>query len=160
MNIFQIKYVVFNVLFFFFLCQPYIIKQSWAVENEQFKDAQALVKKIVAHYPQIVRLTIHAVPTGKKDSRIIACNVRKKIGKLSGPEDLEAMKNNKTTVLKEGDNLDVTTPLHDKAGKPIAAAGITLHYKKGENEDTVVEKAKSIARELTDSIQKSGKTLW
>ncbi len=160
MNISTIKLVIFNVLIFFFICQLYAVKQSCAVENKQFKDAQALVEKTVAHYPQIVRLTIHAIPTGEKTSRIIACNVRKKIGKLSGPEDLEAIKNSKTTALKEGNNLDVTTPIYDRAGNSIAATGITLCYKKGEDENTVLEKAKSIARELNDAIQKAGISLW
>lgn len=126
----------------------------------RFEEAQALIEKIAAKYPQIVRLTIHAVPLGESKSRIIACNINEKIGKLSDPEDLEAMNNNKTIVLREGDNLDVTAPICNKSGVPIAATGITLRFDKGEKEDTLRERAKSIAGELTSKIQNGGKPLW
>ena len=124
------------------------------------KDAQELIEKMVGKYPEIVRLTIHAVPTGKKDSMIIACNIKEKIGKISDPEDLEATKTGKVVVLKEGNNLDVTAPLLDKAGKPIAVTGITLGFKEGESEEELVEKAKSVAKELGVAIQNSKKPLW
>jgi hypothetical protein len=114
----------------------------------------------VAKYPEIVRLTIHAVPTGETKSRIIACNIPKKLGQISDPEDLEAMKKKKTVVLREGDNLDVTAPILDKTGKAIAATGITLSFPKGATEDTVVKKAKSIAQELTVAVGEADKPLW
>ena len=155
-----IRRMVITVFIFIGLFQTCIVKQSGAVEAKQFEDAQALVEKIVAKYPQLVRLTIHAVPTGEKNSRIISCNIRKKLGKPSDPEDLEAINKNKTVVLREGDNLDVTAPICNKAGIPIAATGITLRFKKGEKEDVVVEKAKAIAKELTSAIQNAGETLW
>jgi len=148
------------ILSMFSLAQSYTVTQVWAMENDRFKEAQAIVEKIVAQYPEIVRLTIHAVPTSEKNSRIIACNIKEKIGKPSDSEDLEAMKNNKTVILKEGDKLDVTAPVCDVAGKPIAATGITLRLKKGESEDAVVKKAKAIAGELTKAIQQAGKSLW
>jgi len=155
-----IRRMVVTVFIFIGLFQTCIVKQSWAVEAKQYVEAQTLVEKMVSKYPQLVRLTIHAVPTGEKNSRIIACNIKEKIGKPSDPEDLEAMKTNKTVVLKEGNNLDVTAPICNKEGKPIAATGITLRFKKGEKEGVVVERAKAIARELTDAIQGSKKTLW
>jgi len=160
MRVSFIKLTIINFLIFFVVLLAGVIKQSWAEENERFKEAQALVEKMVAKYPEIVRLTIHAVPTGEKDSRIIACNIKEKIGRPSDPEDLEAMKTGKTIVLKEGDNLDVTAPICDKAGEPIAATGITLPLKKGESEDKVIERAKSIAKELNTAILNTKKPLW
>lgn len=160
MNIFSIKWIFISLLFASTLFHPSIVKQSRAIENDRFKDAQAIIEKIVSKYPQIVRLTIHAVPTGEKNSRVIACNVKEKLGKPSDPEDLEAMKTNKTIVLKEGDNLDVTVPICDKEGVSIAATGITLRYKKEEKEDAVIEKAKAIVTELTNAVQNAGKVLW
>lgn len=70
------------------------------------------------------------------------------------------MKTNKAVILKEGVNLDVTTPSCDKAGKPVAATGITLRIRKEETENQVVKKAKSIAKELTAAIQNSDTPLW
>ncbi len=63
-----------------------------------------------------------------------------------------------TITFKEMDNLDVTAPICDKTGKPIAAAGITLNFQM--NEADVTKKAKSIARELTEKIHTTEKKLW
>ena len=160
MKIFSIRCTVVSVFIFFFIFQPQSIKQSWASEESQFRKAQELVEGMASKHPDLVRLTIHADPTGEETSRIIACNIKEKIGKPSDPEDLEAMKTGETVVLREGDNLDVTAPIWNKAGKPIAATGITLRFRKGETENEVVEKAKSIAKELNTAIQNAKKTLW
>ena len=160
MRIFSIKLAVVSVLIFFFMLQAQGVTRSWASEESRFKKAQELVNNMVSKHPDLVRLTIHAVPAGKEASIIIACNIKEKIGKPSDPEDLEAMKTGKTVTLKEGDNLDVTAPIVDKVGKPVAATGITLRFKKGESENEVIEKAKSIAEELTTAIQNADKPLW
>ncbi len=130
------------------------------VINSEHPEAQQIIEKLVSKHNGLVRLTIHAVPTGKGASEIIACNIQKKIGQPSDPEDLEAMKTNKTITLKEGNNLDVTAPVCDKSGKPIAATGITLSFQKGETEADVIAKAQGIALELTAAIHNAGKRLW
>lgn len=160
MRISSMKWAVVSVLVFLFAFQTQAIKQCWATEESRFRKAQELVDNMVLKHPDLVRLTIHAVPAGEECSRIVACNIKEKIGKPSDPEDLEAMKTGKTVTLKEGDNLDVTAPILDKAGKPVAATGITLRFKKGETENELIEKAKSIAEELTIAIQNADKPLW
>jgi hypothetical protein len=122
--------------------------------------AQALVDRLVLEHPHLVRLTIHAVPTGETQSRIIACNLRHKIGLPSDPEDLEAIKENKTTVLREGGNLDVTAPIRDKAGLAIAATGITLKIENNVSADAVKMEAREIAAKMNKIIQGAGKPLW
>jgi len=136
-------------------CQP----QPPAPKSD-FPAAQGLVDATVAQHTDLVRLTIHAVPTGQAQSRIIACNLAEKIGKASDPEDLEAMNTGKMTVLKEGDNLDVTAPILDTGGKAIAAAGITLRIPIGATEDEVLEEAKAIAAALTTAVQNAAAPLW
>jgi hemoglobin/transferrin/lactoferrin receptor protein len=143
-------------LIFVFILMIIPIQQPWALEPGQFSKAQKIVDDLLVKYSDLVRLTIHAVPLGEKDSRIIACNIDEKIGAPSDPEDLEVMKTNKIIVLKEGDKLDVTAPVRDKAGRAVAATGITLPLRKGETEEEVAEKAQSIAQELSDAIQDQG----
>ena len=134
--------------------------QQTTKSSNDFKQAQTLIDKTMAAHPEIIRLTIHAVPKGQTQSRIIACNLREKLGKLDDPEDLEVVKTKKTIVLKEGDNLDVTTPILDKAGNAIAATGITLKGLNGNNEQRLTEKAKAIAAELSKAIQDSPEPFW
>ncbi|HUT28557.1 MAG TPA: hypothetical protein VMX13_02105 [Sedimentisphaerales bacterium] len=129
-------------------------------QRGNFAQAQQLVDRTAAQYPDIVRLTIHAVPTGETESRIIACNIPEKVGKSSDPEDIEAMKTNQITVLLERDNLNVTAPIVDRIGKPIAATGITLAFTEGANDQALIEKAAAIARQLSSAIQESKSPLW
>lgn len=157
---FWVKGIIINLFVIAFLFQVGMVRESCASGDDQFREVQALVDNTVAKYPDIARLTIHAVPAGKEGSRIIACNIKEKIGSFSDPEDLEVLKTNKAVILREGDNLDVTAPICDKAGKPVAATGITLRFRKGETQTHVVEKAKSIAKELTAAIQNSDSPLW
>lgn len=141
---------------FLFVCSC----QSTVKSSSDFKDAQMLIDKMVAEHPEIVRLTIHAVPTGQTQNIIIACNIREKLGKISDPEDLEVMKTKKMVVLKEGDNLDVTAPILDKEGNAIASTGITLRGLNSTNEQALTEKDKAIAAELSQAVRNSPKSLW
>lgn len=128
--------------------------------KSDFPAVQALVDAAVAAHTDVVRLTIHAVPAGETQSRIIACNLAEKIGKPSDPEDLEAVKTGKMTILKEGANLDVTAPILDKQGQAVAAAGITLRMPGGATEEEMVEEAKTIAAALTTAVRNAAAPLW
>lgn len=123
-------------------------------------DAQRLVDQIVAKHPTLVRLTIHAVPTGETESRIIASNISEKLGRASDPEDLRAMTTKQPVVLREGPNLDVTMPILDKVGKAVAAAGITLADDGARSEQVMLSEAEAIAAEVTDGIRATGKLPW
>jgi len=133
---------------------------SLPTQRGGFPQAQLLVERTVAQYPDLVRLTIHAVPTGQTKSRIIACNIPAKLGQPSDPEDLEAMKTNRIIVLREGDNLDVTAPILDQAARPVAATGITLALAGNTTEQALIQKAGAIARQLSAAIQDSKTPLW
>ena len=129
-------------------------------KSHEFKAAQLLVEQTIAKHPGVVRLTIHAIPAGRTKSMIIACNIREKLGALSDPEDLMAMKTGKFVILKEGDKLDVTAPILDRSGEAIAATGITLSFSENTSEKALVDKAIVIAQELTTAIQNAQKPLW
>ena len=129
-------------------------------DRDRFRQAQDLVEEIVGEHSNLVRLTIHAVPTGESTSRIIACNVIEKRGQISDPEDLAAMTTGKTVVLPEGDNLDVTAPIFDSAGRAIAATGITLAGSDGSDDQALRAQAAEIARRLSTSIAGSAAPLW
>ena len=142
------------LVFLFCACQT-VPKKARA-----FNEAQRLIEQTVAKHPHLVRLTIHAVPTGETVDKIIACNVHEKLGKISDPEDIEARTSKKITVLREGNNLDVTAPILDKAGQAIAATGITLAVPPSTGEEVLVKEAQAIAQELTTAIQTAGHPLW
>ncbi len=157
---FYLKCLVISLLVTVFSLQTDMFRALWADEVAQVRNIQALIDRTVTDYPYIIRLTIHAVPEGEKESRIIACNLREKIGRLSDPEDIEAMQKNCVIVLEEGANIDVTAPVVDEAGRPIAATGITVSVAQGESKQKAVEKALFIARLLNSAISQSDYPLW
>lgn len=141
-------------------CLVLISCQSAPTRNERFPDAQALVEGTAARTPNIVRLTIHAIPTGESQCTYIASTALERVGRASDPEDIEAMRTRKTVVKAEGDHADVTVPMFDRMGRAMAVAGITLSNPDGASEQDLVSQAKVIARELSAAITNSGKPLW
>ena len=90
--LYKILNLKFHILLCCILAHFSMAFNCLAAENQKFPEAQAFIQTIVSEHPEIVRLTIHAIPTGQESSRIIACNLTNKIGKPSDPEDLEEMK--------------------------------------------------------------------
>ena len=118
--------------------------------------AQRLVDELAAQHPELVRIGMHVTPPNKSDNIIIACNVSERIGRKSDPEDLKAMKTGQPVVLKEDGDFDVTLPLHDAAGKPIGAIGLTFKPLAGEQSEGAARRAQAMAHEVEKQIASTG----
>lgn len=130
---------------------------SQSAAHSSFPEAQRIVEQVAARHADVVRLTVHAVPSQAKTSRVIASNVPAKIDDASDPEDIQAMETKQSVTLEEGDHLDYTAPVIDASGKAIAAVGITV---KGTSEAAMRTSAEAIARELSSALLAAGKPLW
>ena len=119
--------------------------------------AQKLVDELVARHPELIRVGLHVTPPKTSENLIIASNVSEKIGQRSDPEDLQAMQSGKPVILKEGENFDVTLPLHDAAGEIIGAVGLTFKPQPGEQESDAIRRAKDAAQELEKQILSKAK---
>ena len=122
--------------------------------------AQDIVDGVAAKHPELVRLTLHAVPADKMDCVQVASTVKKRRGKPSDPEDLKAMKTGQQVVLDEPGALDVTVPILRVTGKATAVAGVTLRLEDGANRAALVSKARTIAAELATAVSAAGKPVW
>jgi iron complex outermembrane receptor protein len=114
--------------------------------------AQRLVDELAKKHPELVRIGLHATPAGSSENIIVASNVAAKLGQKSDPEDLRAMETGRPVVLREGENFDVTLPLHDATGKVIGAIGLTLRPNVGEQERDATRRARAIASELENQV--------
>ena len=114
--------------------------------------AQALVDQLVTRHPELVRIGLHVSPPNSPHNIVVASNIPAKVGQMSDPEDLKALNSGKPVVLKEGENFDVTLPLHDSTGKLIGAIGLTFRPQKGEQESDAIRRARATARELERRI--------
>ncbi len=118
--------------------------------------AQRLVDELAKKHPELVRIGLHVTPPGSPENIIVASNVAAKVGQKSDPEDLQAMVTGRPVVLREGENFDVTLPLHDATGKIIGAIGLTLRPVGGEQEGHATRRARAIASELEKRIPSRG----
>ncbi|MHC4340393.1 MAG: type 2 periplasmic-binding domain-containing protein [Planctomycetota bacterium] len=122
--------------------------------------AQDIVDGVAAKHPELVRLTLHAVPEGKTECTQVASTAKKRRGKPSDPEDLEAMKTGRQVVLDEPGAIDVTVPILRKGNKPTAVAGVTLRAAEGADRAALVNEARAIAEELAVAVRAAGKPVW
>lgn len=103
--------------------------------------AQELVEQLAAGHPELVRIALHVTPPNESQNVIIASNVPERIGRPSDAEDLQAMRLGQPIVLKEGEDFDVTLPLHDAVGRIIGAIGLTFKPGTGESEEAAIRRA-------------------
>ncbi len=128
--------------------------------DREFRDAQALVNRMVDKYPEIAWLSIHAVPTGQSRCQIIACSQSEMVGQASYREDVETMQTRTAGVFRAGGRVEVTAPILDRDGKAIGAVGVTFEKGEDASEEVLVNQAKSLAREISGDIQHAGRALW
>lgn len=122
--------------------------------------AQHVVDSVaMCHADRVVRLTLHAVPTGGQAMQFVASTVAEKIGLASDPEDLRAFETGEVVVLHEGENYDVTIPLVDRLGRRMAVAGVTLSPDKTGPEGAKAT-ALTVAGEMQLLINSSSKKFW
>ena len=122
--------------------------------------AQDIVEDVAAKHPELVRLTLHAVPAGKTECLQVASTMKGRRGKPSDPEDLKALKTGQQVVLDEPGAVDVTVPILRVNGKPTAVAGVTLRMEDGANRAALVSEARTIAEELANAVRGAGKPVW
>ena len=131
-----------------------------ASTKSPYPAAQDIVDGVAAKHPELVRLTLHAVPEGKTECTQVASTAKGRRGKPSDPEDLDAMKTGRQVVLDEPGAVDVTVPILRKGGKPTAVTGVTLRAAEGADRATLVNKARAIAEEVAIAVRAAGKPVW
>jgi methyl-accepting chemotaxis protein len=100
-------------------------------EAELQANAQPLVDELMASNLGVTEFSIHGkAPAGQSASGYwrLASNDKSIVHEASDPEDIEAIKTDKSVVISDIEDgkpiIDVTYPLHDSNGKPFATAGI------------------------------------
>jgi len=123
---------------------------------EGHAQAQEVVVSMAASHAEVVRLTLHAIPSGETELHVVASTLRSRLGTPSDPEDVVAFKGGLEVVLAEGDNTDVTLPIKNSAGKVVAVTGVTV---KGAREPGIAL-ARSLADELARKLAQTQPPLW
>lgn len=116
--------------------------------------AQSLVEDTVAKHPELAGLELATTPSEGHDCVTIAATDAKELGDKCNKGELKVIKTGTPTVEKESDGYDVTLPLH-VSGKTIGFIG--MDFKLDQQESGLVERAKTIAKELEDQIPTKAK---
>jgi hypothetical protein len=133
---------------------------STKASHTPYPDAQTIVERVAARHRDIVRLTLHAVPSSGTQCTQVASTKPGRRGKPSDPEDLEALATGNVVVRHEPDAIDVTVPILFRDGVPAAVSGVTLRAMVPDDHEALVERAKTIAREVAAEVRKAPKPLW
>ena len=127
------------------------VDPSWrkAADNKIF--AQQLVNELMAKYPDLVVVGLHATVPGAKVETMIATNLDR-VGKVDDDDDIAVAPEHKTILapnMKDPHKFEVQVPLKDTAGNFLgAAAGFVFKYQAGDNEVQLHVKALAIRDEL------------
>jgi hypothetical protein len=140
-----------SVIYFDDLTAQDLVGSTSALPAEKIY-AQRLVDKLTTDHPDLLRVALHITPSKKSENLIIACNLPERIGRKSDPEDLKAMRTGQPILLKEGENFDVTLPLHDAAGRTIGAIGLTFKPRPGEQNPVATRRARAMAGQIEKQI--------
>jgi hypothetical protein len=122
--------------------------------------AQQMLDQFAQRYQEVVRLTLHGVPSGESGLRVIASTDPVRVGKASDPEDLNALASGEAVVLDEQDALDVTVPVLPLDGRSTAVVGVTLRFPAGADRDATIARAKAIAAAVARGVQASPEPLY
>jgi len=117
--------------------------------------AQKLVDEVASKHSEVTAVELSVqMPTG---CSTLASSDPKDIGQKCDRDELGAMRTGKAIIEKEKDGFDVTMSLHDIAGEIIGTLGIDIGPEPGQQESTVVERAKKIVQEVEVQIQSKEK---
>jgi hypothetical protein len=113
--------------------------------------AQTLVNDLMAKYPELVVVGLHATVPGAKDETMIATNLDR-VGKIDDDDDIAVAQEHKTILapnMKDPHKFEVQVPLKDTAGNFLGAScGLVFKYKAGDDEVQLHIKALAIRDEL------------
>ena len=124
---------------------------SWRKAADNKIVAQQLVNALMAKYPELVVVGLHATVPGAKTETMIATNLDR-VGKVDDDDDIAVTNEHKTILapnLKDPNKFEVQVPLKDMAGHYLgASAGFVFKYRAGDDELQLHAKALAIRDEL------------
>ena len=128
--------------------------------RDSFPEAQQLVSAVAQRYTEVIRLTLHTVPSGETELRTIASTDPARVGRPSDPEDVQAMRSGEEVVLEESEAIDVPVPVLQLQGAATAVVGVTLRHPAGRAREATVLRAREIARAVANAVQRSPEPMW
>ncbi len=113
--------------------------------------AQLLVEGMMQKYPRILELRVYTL-NDKGDPQIIASNNGKEIGQPGTDAEKGAITTGMVYFGRGKGTVAVTMPLTDRNGDSVAAVRVQLKSFLGETQDTAVERARLIVKQMQAQV--------
>jgi 3-keto-disaccharide hydrolase len=113
--------------------------------------AQMLVQGMMQKYPRILELRVYTLDD-KGQPQIIASNHEKEIGQPGTDAEKGAITTGTLYFGRGKGTVAVTLPLTDRNGDPVAAVRVQLKSFPGETQDTAVDRARLIVKQMQAQV--------
>jgi hypothetical protein len=119
--------------------------------------AQKLVDAMQAKHPDLLVLAIRA-PTRPSGELVVLGSTFGRHGKKADADDMKIFEGTEpaTGVYSNGKRFGVDMQLHDAAGRKIGTMNVGYAYRKGEDEQALLEKARQLRAEIEKRIASAG----
>ena len=113
--------------------------------------AQMLVNSMMQKYPRILKLRIYTL-NDKGEPQIIASNNKEEIGRPGTAAEKGAIATSTVYFGRGRGTVGVTMPLADRNGDPVAAVRVEMNSFFGETQDSAVDRARVIVKQMQAQI--------
>jgi len=113
--------------------------------------AQTLVDGMMQKYPRILTLRVYTL-NDRGEPQIIASNDGKEIGQPGSDAEKGAITTGKVYFGRGKGIIGVTMPLTDRNGDPVAAVRVELRSFFGETQDSAVDRARVIVKQMQAQV--------
>jgi hypothetical protein len=113
--------------------------------------AQVLIQNIIQQQPRLLNLRIYTLDKDGK-ARIIASKKPEEVGEAGGDAEQGAIDKGAIFFGRGKGTIAVTMPLEDRNGVPIAAVRIQWDRFPGETQDTAVNRARALVKDMQSKI--------
>lgn len=117
--------------------------------------AQSLIRDALEKYPRLEGLQIFALAKGAAEPRLVARHPAGEVGKTAPAEVRDVFARNIPYHGKDGPNVIITLPLHDRNGETLAAVKVIMKSFPGQTEKNALARALPIVKRMEGRIQTS-----
>jgi hypothetical protein len=109
---------------------------------------QAIIREIVKTYPRLLDLEIYVLGDKRKTPRLVASKSGKEMDPVAAKAAQDVITRSVTYYGKGKKSVEVTMPLRDRNGDPVAAARVVMETFLGQTEQNALVRATPIVRDI------------
>lgn len=103
--------------------------------------AQRFVDQAMEKYDRLIELSLYAAESAEQEPRMIASNLKEKIGEIADEAAKDAAKRGRVYFARRKTTALVTLPLKDRNGEPMGACRVELKTFRGQTRDNAIVRA-------------------